>query len=183
MTEHDEKMAQYVTEAMAILSANGTVITTADLFETVKHLSGLSRARYRRLEERFKAEQPGILDAIVEHVCHVQAPKNQVRELKRIALVAWLTYKAKQPNLPEVSTEDWEAAFECSYFNDLKDLPHKEVLAVLMTMFTYRLKKTDVMELELGFLLFDLITTIVVALDLAYLRSTFGRSYADQYYQ
>jgi len=183
METNDERMAAYVAEGMINLSANGSHVTEADVFNALKFMSSLSKRAYERLQLQFEEEQPSICASLTYHIYHVYAPKDQVRELRRIALVAWLTYKLKQPNLPTIAEADWGPAEDVSYLEDLANLPHKQVLALLMTMFAYRLNTPKIMETELGFLLFDLLTRIIVALDIVYLRSSVGCSYADACYR
>ena len=164
-----------MTEAMGRLDAPGGLIRPEHILRTVKDLASLPKGEHRKLKKLFRTEQPLIHGSIASHASQVRASKDQTRELKRIALVTWLTFKANKRNLPEVTESNWELATISGHGADeLDEVSSKQALAVLTMMFTYRLKHPEIMKLKRGVQLFTFIATMVCALDFAYLCSHVG---------
>ncbi len=175
MTANDKQMAKFMTDAMCRLDAPGGLIRPEHILRTVRDLESLSKVEHRKLKKLFKTEQPLIHGAITSRASQVRASKDQTRELKRIALVTWLTFKANKRNLPEVTESNWELATISGHGADeLEEVSSQQALAVLTMMFTYRLKHPEIMKLKRGVRLFTFIATMVCALDFAYLCSHVG---------
>jgi hypothetical protein len=168
-------MAEFMTDAMGKLDTPGGLIYPEHILRTVKQLASLPKAEYRKLKKLFKTEQPVIHDSIASLASQDRASKDQTRELNRIALVTWVTFKINMPELPEVTKANWELATISGHEADeLDEVSSKQALAVLAMMLTYRLKHPEIMELERGVRLFACLATMVCALDFAYLCSNLG---------
>ena len=175
MTVNDKQSAKFMTVAMGRLDAPGGLIYPEHILRTVKQIASLPKAEYRKLKKLFKTEQPVIHDSIASLASHARVSKGQARELKRIAMVTWVTFKINMPELPEVTKANWDLATISGHKADeLDEVSSKQALAVLTMMLTYRLKHPEIMELERGVRLFACLATLVCALDFAYLCSDTG---------